>query len=72
VTRQPGARAEAAALILDFLACVGDAKIERICRFMATQPLSYAPGATRTTVARLAQQGRIVRVSLGRYRRRED
>jgi len=72
VTRPVGDRKEAAALILHFLRHVGEAKVERICRFMETQPLSIAPGTTRNTLALLARQGKVDRVGRGRYRRSDN
>lgn len=68
MTRPIGDRLEAAALILHFLAHVGEARIERICRYMESTPLRFAPGTTRNTVVRLKRQGKIVRVGYARYR----
>jgi predicted transcriptional regulator of viral defense system len=62
----------ARALILAFLRAVGEARIERIVRFMDTQPLSYAPGTTRNTLGELARAGEIARVRRGVYRHRGD
>jgi hypothetical protein len=67
VTRPRADRQQAAALILSFLACVGDARIERMVRYMETSPLRFPPGTTRNTVVRLARQGRIVRCGYARY-----
>jgi hypothetical protein len=65
--RTPRNNVKAAALILHFLACVGEARIERVVRFMDTKPLSFAPGTTRNTVAQLVRQGKLRRVGYGRY-----
>lgn len=72
MARPVGARSEAAALILHFLAHVQEARIDRIVKFMETDPLSFAPGTTRNMLSMLARQGRIVRAGYERYRRVED
>ena len=72
MTRPVAGRLEAAALILLFLRCVGEARIDRICRFMESEPLRFAPGTTRNTVSVLARAGRIERSGRGRYRNTDN
>jgi hypothetical protein len=61
-----------ASLILQFLRVVGMARIERIVRYMRTDPLSTSPGATRNQVWRLARDGRITRMGYGVYQARGE
>lgn len=68
MTRPTGAPLEAAALILHFLAHVGEARIARIVCYMTTDPLSVAPGTTRNTLSMLVRQGRVDRVGYGKYK----
>lgn len=71
MARPTGAPLESAALILHFLAHVGEARTERIVRYMDTAPLSIAPGTTRNTLVLLLRRGLITRSGHGRYRRIE-
>jgi hypothetical protein len=68
MARPAGAPLEAAELILHFLRHVGEARIERVVRYMETAPLAFAPGTTRNTLSLLFRQGRVERVGYGQYR----
>ena len=68
MARPAGDALTAAPLILRFLRHVGEARIERICRYMESDPLTFAPGTTRNTLALLVRQGQVDRVGYGRYR----
>lgn len=58
-------------LILSFLRAVRQARVSRIIAYMATEPLWYAPGATRQALWSLARAGRIQRVGYATYQRIE-
>lgn len=68
MTRPIGGPHEAAALILSFLAHVGEARVARIVAFMATDPLRVASGTTRNVLSRMARRGKIARSGRGKYR----
>ena len=57
----------AAAIILHFLACVGEAHGPRIVRYLETQ-WGIAAGTTKNTLSRLTKAGKVERVGRGRYR----
>lgn len=68
MSRPPGDPLTAGPLILHFLSAVGEARLERIIRYMATSPLAFAPGTTKNILSKLTVAGEVERVGYGRYR----
>ena len=56
----------AAAIILHFLGCVGEAHGPRIVKYLDTWGI--AAGTTKNTLGKLTKAGKVERVGRGRYR----
>lgn len=61
------AQSNADALILDYIARLGEVPGFRAVRYMETMH-KRAPGTTRNALGRLVKEGKIERVGYGRYR----